>query len=161
MGELERLSKYTIVVCPKCGDITGKHIDFPESEWQPCSCGTEYIKIGKPYTQYFFMTPDERKEWDAHMREKYTLHSDVFDEELYQKTLEGDFERRLGIETEKRELEIQSREVSTKPHCPICNSTNLSKITTAKKVGKIAMFGIFGMGDNGKTWKCNGCGSKF
>lgn len=48
-----------------------------------------------------------------------------------------------------------------KPHCPICNSTNLSKITTTKKVAKIAAFGIFGMGDNGKTWKCNNCGSKF
>lgn len=47
------------------------------------------------------------------------------------------------------------------PKCPICGSTNLFKITTAHKVGKIALFGIFGMGDNGKTWKCNNCGSKF
>ncbi len=47
------------------------------------------------------------------------------------------------------------------PHCPICNSTDLSKITTTKKVAKTAAFGIFGMGDNGKTWKCNNCGSKF
>ena len=52
-------------------------------------------------------------------------------------------------------------EESDKPHCPICNSTDLSKISTAKKVAKIAAFGIFGMGDNGKTWKCNNCGSKF
>lgn len=47
------------------------------------------------------------------------------------------------------------------PKCPICGSTNLSKITIAQKAGKIALFGIFGMGDNGKTWKCNNCGSKF
>ena len=47
------------------------------------------------------------------------------------------------------------------PKCPICQSTNLSKITTVQKAGKIALFGIFGMGDNGKTWKCNNCGSKF
>ena len=50
---------------------------------------------------------------------------------------------------------------SNKPKCPICQSTNLSKITTVQKAGKIALFGIFGMGDNGKTWKCNNCGSKF
>ncbi len=47
------------------------------------------------------------------------------------------------------------------PKCPICGSTNLSKITIAHKAGKIALFGIFGMSDNGKTWKCNNCGSKF
>lgn len=47
------------------------------------------------------------------------------------------------------------------PKCPICNSTDLSKITITHKAGKIALFGIFGMGDNGKTWKCNNCGSKF
>ena len=47
------------------------------------------------------------------------------------------------------------------PKCPICQSTDLSKITTAHKVGKIALFGVFGMGDNGKTWKCNNCGSRF
>lgn len=50
---------------------------------------------------------------------------------------------------------------SNKPKCPICQSTNLSKITTTKKAMKIAAFGIFGMEDNGKTWKCNDCGSKF
>ena len=48
-----------------------------------------------------------------------------------------------------------------KPKCPICGSTNLSKISMMKKATKIAAFGIFGMGDNGKTWKCNNCGSKF
>lgn len=47
------------------------------------------------------------------------------------------------------------------PKCPICGSTNLSKISALHKAGKIGLFGIFGMGDNGKTWKCNGCGSKF
>lgn len=54
-----------------------------------------------------------------------------------------------------------AQELLNKPHCPICNSTNLSKITTTHKVAKIAAFGIFGMGDNGKTWKCNNCGSRF
>lgn len=46
------------------------------------------------------------------------------------------------------------------PKCPTCGSPNLSKISTTKKVAKIAVFGILGMGDNGKTWKCNNCGSK-
>ena len=47
------------------------------------------------------------------------------------------------------------------PHCPSCSSTNLTKITIAKKGLKVALFGIFGTVDNGKTWKCNNCGTKF
>lgn len=58
---------------------------------------------------------------------------------------------------EKERIEKQQNT----PKCPICQSTNLSKITTVQKAGKIVLFGIFGMGDNGKTWKCNNCGSKF
>lgn len=54
-----------------------------------------------------------------------------------------------------------AKESLNKPKCPICGSTNLSKITGAQKAMKIAAFGVFGMGDNGKTWKCNNCGSKF
>lgn len=47
------------------------------------------------------------------------------------------------------------------PKCPICGSTNLSKITATQKVGKVALFGLFAVGDMSKTWKCNNCGSKF
>lgn len=56
---------------------------------------------------------------------------------------------------------VKTNTVINIPKCPICQSTSLSKITTTKKAMKIAAFGIFGMGDNGKTWKCNSCGSKF
>lgn len=59
---------------------------------------------------------------------------------------------------EEQEKIQQSQNV---PKCPICQSTNLSKITVTKKAMKIAAFGIFGMGDNGKTYKCENCGSKF
>lgn len=50
---------------------------------------------------------------------------------------------------------------SSTPHCPICGSAKLSKISGAKKAIKIGLFGIFGAGDLGKTWKCENCGSKF
>lgn len=66
-------------------------------------------------------------------------------------------------EKSKEQTEINAKIQATVniPRCPICKSVDLSKITTTKKVMKIAAFGIFGMGDNGKTWKCNSCGSKF
>lgn len=65
------------------------------------------------------------------------------------------------IKRRDRDNYVQSNTTLNIPKCPICQSTNLSKITATKKVMKIAAFGIFGMGDNGKTWKCDSCGSKF
>ena len=47
------------------------------------------------------------------------------------------------------------------PQYPICGSENLTRLTTMKKAAKIALVGIYGLGDCGKTWKCNNCGSKF
>lgn len=78
----------------------------------------------------------------------------------------SDYER-LGMEANhanfQKEVERQEKlqKQQNIPKCPICQSTNLSKITNTRKAGKIALFGIFGAGDLGKTWKCNNCGSKF
>lgn len=47
------------------------------------------------------------------------------------------------------------------PKCPICHSPNIHKITTAKKVSRVAMFGIFSLPKIGKEWKCDNCGSEF
>ena len=70
-----------------------------------------------------------------------------------------------SVTVNKLSVSIQHKQDITQqqniPKCPICQSTNLSKITAVQKAGKIALFGIFGMGDNSKTWKCNNCGSKF
>lgn len=35
------------------------------------------------------------------------------------------------------------------------------KVSIVKKATKIGLFGLFGAGDIGKTWKCNNCGCKW
>ena len=47
------------------------------------------------------------------------------------------------------------------PHCPACNSTDIEKISTASKVGKTLLFGIFASGSNAKTFHCKNCGYKW
>lgn len=74
--------------------------------------------------------------------------------------LRKEFDRQ-NREYEAQKMRPQSVHTVNVPKCPICGSTDLSKITATQKAVKIAIFGIFGMGDNGKTWKCNSCGSKF
>ena len=54
-----------------------------------------------------------------------------------------------------------AKELLNKPKCPICGSKNLSKYNSFGKALKMAKYGIFGMYDNGKTYICNNCGSKF
>lgn len=148
---------YLIYICPKCGYVGKGHKDYILNAL--CyKCKTQPIITTTTDTQYCFMTAEEREKWMDFMREKYTLHSNIFDEELYKQILNEDFENNLEIELEKRK-ETENQKFQIK--CPICNSTNLSKISTTKKAAKIVAFGIFGMGDNGKTWKCNNCGSKF
>lgn len=45
--------------------------------------------------------------------------------------------------------------------CPYCGSTNTKKISTASKVGSVALFGIFAAGKVSKEWHCNNCKSDF
>lgn len=46
------------------------------------------------------------------------------------------------------------------PRCPTCNSTNVQKISVAKKATGFALVGIFSS-NFGKTMQCKNCGYKF
>ena len=45
--------------------------------------------------------------------------------------------------------------------CPYCNSVNCAKTSFSKKAGKVALFGLFAVGEVSKKWHCNNCGSNF
>ena len=54
-----------------------------------------------------------------------------------------------------------NKQESNKPKCPICQSTNIKKITNTSKAVHTTLFGIFSMSRNSKQWHCNNCGSDF
>ena len=138
---------WKIKCCPKCGNIEMLGLE------EDCS----YCCYKLQDTEYYFTESVERGNLKPEIRkaifEKYIKNSPLYSEEA------------VKDREEKEDWEMISLPSSYKPKntpkCPICQSTNLSKITTVQKAGKIALFGVFGMGDNGKTWKCNNCGSKF
>jgi len=76
-------------------------------------------------------------------------------------------DRQKAVESTRSKVEWQMKmEQQQKnnniPHCPICNSTNIKKITLSKRAMKTVVFGIIGaVDDSGKTYQCNNCGSKF
>ena len=146
-------------ICPKC---RGLYFD------QDQQCGNCKIELydknlfAEIENELYKMGETERKK--HRFEERYQIickyqypyeyeHDEQKSQQEYEALQRGAQQKRI----EKERIEKQQYT----PKCPICQSTNLSKITTVQKAGKIALFGIFGMGDNGKTWKCNNCGSKF
>lgn len=142
---------YPLRYCPKCGDIC-----FLRKELAP-NCA--HCNIPLKETEFICIDSLERGKVKPEIRkaifEKYIKDNPQYSEEAVKNRKEQEFHNSLNMPSSYKGQE------NNKPKCPICHSTNLSKITTAHKAGKIALFGIFGMGDNGKTWKCNNCGSKF
>lgn len=148
------------MICDKCGctdimdkkEYTNLYNTFQnasEKKRQELRKAPEYQLICK----YKFIvdknnTIEKRKVQSAKDKEKFKQEQNQYYQSLQQKSYQ-------------KQVSKTKDEQKFVPKCPTCHSTNLSKITTAHKAGKIALFGIFGMGDNGKTWKCNNCGSKF
>lgn len=48
-----------------------------------------------------------------------------------------------------------------KVECPYCHSTDTKKISGAKKLGSVAMWGVLAAGKVTKQWHCNSCKSDF
>ena len=123
-------------ICPICRSL------YPEDFVKCDRCNEELID-NKVY-----------KKWNDNKRNEYMRkYKPMYKTEPSSVTV-----NKLSVSIQHKQDITQQQNI---PKCPICQSTNLSKITTVQKAGKIALFGIFGMGDNGKTWKCNNCGSKF
>lgn len=51
--------------------------------------------------------------------------------------------------------------VTNEPHCPICGSTNIKKISNISKAASVAFIGIYAIGKVSKQWHCSQCDSDF
>lgn len=47
------------------------------------------------------------------------------------------------------------------PRCPTCGSERIQRFSPGTKVLKVASFGVFGLGDVHKIFKCLNCGYKW
>ena len=133
-------------ICENCGTIS----EFSDGECKAC-CNSKITDLKISTQEWFNLTPTQK---ETVIKNTLSLSDETY--ELIQEAWRNN----------KKNVQPMSRPIQTNfqqntPKCPICQSTNLSKITTVQKAGKIALFGIFGMSDNGKTWRCNNCGSKF
>ncbi|WP_310603557.1 zinc ribbon domain-containing protein [Anaerosporobacter sp.] len=62
-------------------------------------------------------------------------------------------ERAEAAEAARRSVELQARAAANAPKCPMCNSTNIERISTLNRATSVAMTGL-ASGKIGKQYKC-------
>ena len=128
--------------CPKCGDI-----NFIDKCVNCVFCGEPYIK-----TDVVERADDCTTNVLEEIEEKYVKHNPQFDEKLYNKRVEENNAIIYRTSSYPRSKNV--------PKCPTCGSTNVEKISTAKKAFGFAMVGLFSS-NLGKTMHCKNCGYKW
>lgn len=132
--------------CPKCGNIT-----CSQKEEKCDFCNESYIT-----TDYEWSSGgSERKK----ILEEYVKPNPLFDEEVYNLRV-GKEKRQQQATLDMMRMEKQQAQRANVPKCPTCGSTNVEKISTAKKAFGFAMVGLFSS-NLGKTMRCKNCGYKW
>ncbi|WP_312045136.1 zinc ribbon domain-containing protein [Anaerotignum sp.] len=161
---------YHYAYCPRCIDnaIIDKNMDDYESVvCQNChdAKNPSYKTINYIVTD--FKLEDGKIAFTDFLR-KLTLRRGglIFEEQSYKYRLRN-YKFNLLEQTDKKigdsvkYVGTPKQQGQSIPHCPVCGSTDLEKLSSAGKVAKMGAFGIFGAGDLGKTWRCKNCDSKF
>lgn len=152
-----------LAFCPKCARI---QIAFTDCTAGSCpDCGATLIKTDVPESDDpKVLTP----EWYEFRRKFFKEKIEPFGElDRSSPDFQYVYAKYFGTPEEKQEQEHKLQErVNAKiqaslPHCPVCNSTKLQKISTANKIGSAALFGVFAIGHINKTYRCLNCGYKF
>ncbi|WP_206459466.1 hypothetical protein [Anaerovorax sp. IOR16] len=136
-------------ICPKCGSFG---IGFTKNKCDRCN--TDVINTNINWDNYLNLSDEDQDKIESELYEKY-----VFNNPLYSETA---FNRRIQLEAEEdAEYDREEEERKHIPHCPICGSANVHKISLGNKVGAAAIFNVFSIGHISKTFKCKNCGAKF
>lgn len=133
-------------------DICGTTVDDDNLEKCP-KCFSNKWSVNELYSDLKRISSDE-----SFIQAMIKLHDE--DPIEYQLKLQ---QLKNAKEVERNNNQIRQEYYTNKnvPQCPICQSTDLSKISSVWKAASIGLFSLFGADDIGKTWECNNCGCKF
>lgn len=85
------------------------------------------------------------------IREQYCRNNPEFDQSAWDYR-----ERTEGTVDEPRPIGIEQVAINV-PHCPTCNSTNVTRMSGLERAASVAVLGLFSKKIN-KSFKCNSCG---
>lgn len=147
--------------CPEC-----KH-NFSD-EFDECGyCGSELLE-GTIEIQDIENDKPIYEMSDMEILEKYSDYRKRIEEQTGHQMTDAEF--LCGIKEARRDslshkvdtyLKDNQENSINIPKCPICQSTNIEKISVVSKAGSVAMFGIYAVGKVSKEWHCNNCKSDF
>lgn len=145
--------------CEQCAQIEKIDINKPKI----CKiCGYEMKEVPSAYLMSngsFFKSQEDRNRLIDLIKAGEIYNAELGDNKATIKA-EKDAQEKQAIEKRNQELKAEQEEIFTL-ECPICHKKNVSRISNVGKVAKVYAFGIFGVGDLGKKYKCNICGAKF
>lgn len=174
-----------IAICRKCGAVTDEGVAKKYGKCLWCDAISDFALIDvtreelkEKYYPEFEKICKERGEYllnrgsdmlDEQIRKDYfygkldqQLNQSLVNKREYEST--NEYQNKLYHESKERLQEIldkQQAQQASMPKCPICGSTDLTKISAFSKVAGVKLFGLLGTGNLGKTYKCRSCGAKF
>lgn len=151
-------------ICPRCG----KWWDYLDDEDHICkNCHYKVMTktefSAKDYMNAYNTSPEALRQFKQNLREKYTINSPQFNQEMYNELIQKEYKDFLESEAREKEKQIERAirvNTSNIPKCPTCGSANIEKISTTKKITGGFLFGIFSS-DVRKTFRCRNCGYKW
>lgn len=146
----------SLIKCPECGKMFSEFaISCPE-----CGCPTEKIKeITKNNIEDNISLPEKCPICGINTRDHIVENKCNVCGYDYRTSKQ---ELNVILENRKRENSAHqsTKQSSNVPHCPVCNSTNIEKISVGKKIKGSMLFGLFS-NDAKKQMHCKDCGYKF
>ena len=159
-----------LMYCKKCGRVV---IEYDDNKMHKCDiCGNNICPVPEKYLLvykgklYDNNLDDSKKD---QFIEDCIKSSPEFDPELYNKKDAVIAKRWSGYKKSEAISDAIAQGADPKtafktagniPHCPICGSAKLSKISTLNRAVSVSLFGIFSK-KIGKQWHCNQCGTDF
>lgn len=139
-----------IYICPKCAMVySNEELD---SNKKCRFCNVKAI-ITKETMDEFIDNMDDNQDYDITLSKKYG--GNQFSEDNYYHRLQS-----IKLENKNCSTQHQTTPQPNLPHCPVCNSTNIEKISLGKKAKGSFLFGFLSS-DVRKQMHCKDCGYKF
>ena len=152
---MEQTTKNNIWFCEKCQIHYFPDFDNYETNKQCPNCNSELVETNVSYEKYKELPKTKRGKECRRKYPKMFIKCPKCKTQLIKiSTEDKNFNKTL------QEIHKYSEQETNVPKCPTCGSTNVNKISGAKKAAGFITVGVFSS-NFGKTMECKNCGYKW
>ena len=152
-------------ICPRCADVYS-NVDCRNNFGHCKYCGAELIKTDMVYKDLLYSTCDDyienkdKARITANRYGNFQFSETAYDERWKKIKAEAELRKIKSSQSNSSLASTSSSQPKNIPHCPVCNSSNIEKISVGKKIKGSMLFGLFS-NDAKKQMRCKDCGYKF